>query len=213
MSSKMINGLRHYECDGQWYPSVTSILSTTKSDDEKESLVRWRQKVGEAEADRISAESCERGTAMHSLCERFFKGEDLGEVPEAVQPVWHSMKPLLARVDPIMIEEFVYHKSLKYAGRFDCFGSFDGHHSAMIDFKTASKPKKKEWIEGYFIQAVAYAGALYDLTGQQVDSVAILIATPGRLAQSFVLDRAKMLDYWAVWKQRIKSFEEIIENS
>jgi genome maintenance exonuclease 1 len=213
MSSKYINGLRHYECNNQWYPSVTSILSATKSDEEKESLKRWRLKVGKAEADRISAEACSRGSEMHSLCEKLFKGEELGEISDFALPVWHSIRPLLARVHPIMLEEFVYHESLKYAGRFDCFGSFDGCHHTMIDFKTSTKPKRKEWIEGYFVQAVAYAGALYSLTGQQVDSVVILIATPGRLAQSFVIDRAEMLDYWAAWKQRLKYFEEINRNS
>jgi genome maintenance exonuclease 1 len=213
MSSKYINGLRHYDCNGNWYPSVTSILSATKSEEEKESLERWRQKVGEAEADRISSEACSRGTEMHSLCEKLFKGEELGEVSDLALPVWHSIKPLLARIQPVMLEEFVYHDALRYAGRFDCFGSFDGHHSTMIDFKTATKPKRKEWIDGYFTQAVAYAGALYSLTGQRVDSVAILIAVPGRLAQSFVIDRAEMLSYWDSWKERVKHFEEIIKNS
>lgn len=213
MSSRVIGGLRHFECNGQWYPSVTSILSATKSQEEKESLERWRQKVGEAEADRISAESCARGTEMHSLCEKLFKGEDLGPISDLALPAWRSIKPLLARVKPIMLEEFVYHESLRYAGRFDCFGSFDGHHHSMIDFKTSIKPKRKEWIDGYFIQAVAYAGALYSLTGKQVDSVAILIAVPGKLAQNFVIDRAEMLGYWATWKQKLKHFEEINKNS
>jgi genome maintenance exonuclease 1 len=204
MSSKYINGLRYYDCNGEWYPSVTSILSTTKSEEEKESLEKWRRKVGEAEADRVSAEACTRGTEMHLLCEKLFKGEDLGDISELTLPVWQSIKPLLSRVEPIMLEKFVYHNPLRYAGRFDCFGSFDGKHSAMIDFKTATKPKKKEWIEGYFTQAVAYAGALYSLTGQQVDHVAILIAVPGRLAQSFVIDRAEMLKYWGLWRERVK---------
>ena len=47
---------------------------------------------------------------------------------------------------------------------------------AVIDFKTSKKPKPVEWIEHYFVQAVAYACMLYELTGISVKKLVILMA-------------------------------------
>ena len=51
-------------------PSVTTVLGQTK---DQSGLEKWRQKVGEAEADRISNLSMNRGTIMHRLIE-LYKG-------------------------------------------------------------------------------------------------------------------------------------------
>jgi hypothetical protein len=67
------NGLRFYkvtEGDKEIakLPSVTTILGNTK---DKSGLDKWRKKVGEAEADRISNLSMNRGTVMHRLIELY----------------------------------------------------------------------------------------------------------------------------------------------
>lgn len=49
-------------------PSVTTILGETK---DKSGLDKWRKKVGEEEADRISTLSMNRGTVMHRLIELY----------------------------------------------------------------------------------------------------------------------------------------------
>ena len=58
-------------------PSVTTVLGQTK---DQSGLDKWRQKVGEAEADRISTLSMNRGTIMHRLIE-LYKGTS-GEANE-----------------------------------------------------------------------------------------------------------------------------------
>jgi hypothetical protein len=58
-------------------PSVTTVLGQTK---DQSGLDKWRQKVGEAEADRISTLSMNRGTIMHRLIE-LYKGTS-GEAKE-----------------------------------------------------------------------------------------------------------------------------------
>ena len=45
-----------------------------------------------------------------------------------------------------------------YAGTADCVGTINGVES-IIDFKTARRIKKKEWIDDYFLQGCAYANA------------------------------------------------------
>jgi len=62
-----IAGLRHYTVDGQEekLPSVTTVLGQTQPKEKRESLDRWRQKVGLREAEKITRDAAIRGTAMH----------------------------------------------------------------------------------------------------------------------------------------------------
>ena len=63
-----INGERHYVAGSEKLPSVTTILSATQSDEKKASLVqKWRDRVGEAQALKITEEAASRGTAMHKI--------------------------------------------------------------------------------------------------------------------------------------------------
>ena len=70
---EMIEGQRHYVINGKdKLPSVTTILSATQSKEKRESLQRWRERVGEEEATRIVDQSGARGTAMHKILEKYF---------------------------------------------------------------------------------------------------------------------------------------------
>ena len=68
------NGLRYYEVtsdDGNVigvYPSITTVLGETT---DKSGLDKWKKRVGEAEAKRISELSMNRGTVMHRLIELY----------------------------------------------------------------------------------------------------------------------------------------------
>ena len=57
----LVSGSRHYSLDGSNLPSVTSILSMTKSPEEKAALAAWKERVGEAEAERIKNEAYSKG--------------------------------------------------------------------------------------------------------------------------------------------------------
>jgi hypothetical protein len=65
----MIKGKRHYAIADHKLPSVTTILSATQSDEKRESLARWKAKVGEFEAERVKNVAAVRGTAMHKYLE------------------------------------------------------------------------------------------------------------------------------------------------
>ena len=62
----LINGSRHYSLDGSSLPSVTTILSATKSEEDKAAILAWKQRVGTVEAERIKKEASARGSSMHS---------------------------------------------------------------------------------------------------------------------------------------------------
>ena len=167
------DGKRYYTLpDGTKLPSVTTVLGAQK----KEAIMKWRKRVGEAEANRISKQATGRGTNVHTLCERYLNNESLGDVmPDAVE-MFRSLKPLLNRIDNIHYQECaLWSKQLGMAGRVDCIGEFDGVLS-VIDFKTSKKIKHISHIEDYFWQTSAYALMYEEMIGVPIDNLVIIMA-------------------------------------
>ena len=63
------DGLRTYDVGNEKLPSVTTILSATKSQESKDSIARWIASKGEKEATRIKEQAAARGTDMHTHLE------------------------------------------------------------------------------------------------------------------------------------------------
>ena len=148
---------RKYACpNGKSYPSVTTVLSILSEDGIRE----WRQRVGEEEANKISHRASTRGTAVHAIIEDYINNvEDYQKkyMPNIVDNFKSVQGVLDSRIGRVYAQEApLYSDHLGLAGRVDCIAEFDGKLS-IIDFKTSRKLKKKEWIEGYFIQESAYA--------------------------------------------------------
>src|SRR6056300_24525 len=72
---EIVEGQRHYILNKEKLPSVTTVLSATQSAEKRESLAKWRERVGEAEATRIVDSAGARGTAMHKILEKYVLGE------------------------------------------------------------------------------------------------------------------------------------------
>ena len=51
---------------GKKYPSVTTVIGNNKK--KMKSIMQWRRRVGEVEANRVSAQATGRGTKYHSIC-------------------------------------------------------------------------------------------------------------------------------------------------
>jgi len=132
---------------------VTTILGKTK---DMAQLNAWKKKVGATKAKQIAKASAGRGTALHTMCERYYEDGTPGD-----GPWWESMFPLLQRItDPLWLEEPLWfdHPNLKFFGIADCLAYLDGVLT-LIDFKTARSPRREAWIGDYKMQAVAYAAA------------------------------------------------------
>ena len=73
-----INNGRHYiikEGLKTFYlPSVTTIIGFNSDDTW---LIKWRERIGEKEADAISKFSANRGTCMHLFCEYYFDSKEV----------------------------------------------------------------------------------------------------------------------------------------
>lgn len=155
---------------GESYPSVTSVVGLHKA----KAIQEWRQRVGEKEANKISSKASKRGTAIHSLCEDYLLGSDL-EVNPFDHEMFTSIKPHLDRIDNIhCLETQLYSHHLQVAGTVDCIAEYEGKLH-VIDFKTASKPKQRDWIHDYFMQTSAYAVMFEEMTGVPVGRLLIVM--------------------------------------
>ena len=200
------DGVRFYRLPktDKYYPSVTSITSFKNAKFFKE----WRTKIGEDEANRITARATQRGTAFHSIAEDYINGElDLDKYldnnPLSVR-MFQSAKDTLNRIDNIhCLEAFLYSHYLGLAGRVDCIAEFDGE-LAVIDFKTSTKEKKEEHIENYFVQETAYAAMFLERTGIEVKKIVTLIATEEGSIQIF--QKHNLDDYLQLLKSYIEEF-------
>tara|TARA_B100000214_G_scaffold188993_1_gene136452 strand:+ start:564 stop:1256 length:693 start_codon:yes stop_codon:yes gene_type:complete len=177
LSRETIDGVRYYSVpDEDELLRLVSITSVT-SHFNKEIFVNWRKKVGNEEADRITKAATTRGTDMHTLTEHYLKNDQvLPEVPPISDFLFKISKGELNKIDNIhSLEGALYSKQLGIAGTVDCIAEYDGELS-IIDFKTSKKPKPREWIEHYFVQAMAYGCMLYELKNISVKKLVIIMA-------------------------------------
>tara|TARA_B100001094_G_scaffold8773_1_gene7904 strand:- start:2485 stop:3165 length:681 start_codon:yes stop_codon:yes gene_type:complete len=167
---------RHYvDPEGNQYPSITTVLSILS----REAIQKWRERVGEEEANRISRVASSRGTKIHNIIEKYIANDPeylSGEMPHNIQ----TFKDIQPFVDENLskvysIEAPLYSKHLGVAGRVDCVGVWNGKDS-IIDWKTSRKEKKKEWISNYFMQAAAYSIMWEERTGMPIKQLVVAIA-------------------------------------
>lgn len=201
------NGSRLYETPAGKVASVTTILDGTK---DKTHLMEWRKRVGDAEANRISKEAAGLGTLMHTHLENYVIGKPRPAGNNTVQVMATAMADTMIReafvnVDEVWgIEAALYYPGL-YAGTSDMIGVWKGK-PAIIDHKTTNKPKKKEWIEDYFLQCCAYALAHNEVHGTDIRTCAINIIDRDAKLQSFVIEDDEFDFYCTRWTERVDQF-------
>ena len=182
LDSTTINGKRYYWTpDGALYPSVTTVLSS--NEEKKAGLDRWRKKVGEVEANRISRRASDRGTQLHQICEDYLLNKEnylAKHMPLHIELFGHIRPILDENVEVVYGNELaLFSHTLRTAGRTDMFCRFQGMNT-VVDFKTATKDKKDGWIEDYFLQSTCYAIMLEevykDIMPLHIPQIAIVIA-------------------------------------
>lgn len=190
------NGRKYVTPSGKAYPSVTTVLSSYN----KQAILEWRQRVGDKEANRISSQASRRGTAMHSYCEKYLLNEmtamKLRSMLPNVKQLFRQLTPHLdANIGKVYcLEKSLYSDILQIAGQVDCIAEWEGKLS-VIDFKTASKYKKEENIQNYFMQCTAYALMFEHLTGIVIDQIVVAIAVEeGDIPQFFIKEKNKYVD-------------------
>ena len=171
-----IDGVRYYKVFGTEelvkMPSITSVISWRNRDKFK----KWRARVGETVANKITRKATHRGTDAHTLIEEYLNNsETFSDVLPLSQFLFKQAKPTLNKIDNILCQETaLYSTQLGIAGSVDCIAEYEGE-LAVIDFKTSAKPKPRAWIEDYFVQCAAYACMLYEMKGIMVKKFVIIM--------------------------------------
>lgn len=183
--------------DGKRYPSVTTVIAPHN----KEAIDRWKARIGQAKADKITKNSSDRGDAVHECIEALLSNYPTGDFLKTMMPhakaVYLNMKTELERrvTEVHGIEQSLFSHKLRLAGTTDCIAKYDNLLS-IVDFKTALRLKKKEYVHGYFMQLTAYAFMFEEMTGQRIEQGVILIGVDKEtFAQTFRLPRDKFGPY------------------
>lgn len=207
---KNVNGKRLYETESGALPSVTTILDKTKSEEKKQILNDWKKRVGEEKAQQIVTEAANVGTIMHGILEHWVKNEthNLGnnfihqQAKRMAQTVIDNVEPHLNEVWGSEVN--LYYPGL-YAGTTDLLGVWKGNPT-ILDFKQTNKPKKREWIEDYFLQLTAYGMAHNELYNTNITSGAIFMCSRECEFQLFEITEHEWEKYSLLWTKRVEKY-------
>ena len=229
------NGGRYYvvnEQTGLALPSVTTILGHTS---DKSGLESWIKRVGQAEADRISQFSANRGTYMHSLHEHYLNAMFIENLQNPLQIAFQRAREDCSSLTAEEIEcgkdlflqfhnnsdfyddigEVIFQEvpvwSLKgggYAGRLDLAIRSKARIPKIIDFKTSRKPKKREWIEGYLKQVSAYSVGMYEQYGIFPEQCEIWISCETGEVQKFILTQEEIKTWFNEFHKNVVQYHE-----
>ena len=176
LKRETVDGVRYYSVpDEDELIKLVSITSIT-SHYNKQIFLDWRKRVGNEKADKITKAATTRGTDMHTLTEYYLKNEELPQVPPISEFLFKISKGKLNKIGKIRtLEGALYSKQLGIAGTVDCIAEYNDE-LAIIDFKTSKKPKPREWVEHYFVQAMAYGCMLYEMKNIAIKKLVIIMA-------------------------------------
>ena len=239
-----VKGKRHYQVSNDTgiigtFPSVTTILSGTS---DKSGLDRWRKKVGEPEANRISTLSMNRGTVMHRLVELYkplagSKEEKLDQLKELAKTdeeitefdqefinegwimfykFYTNSSQYFDRVAKVIESEtFLWSsKAGGYAGTVDNISEMTDGKILIIDYKNSRKPKREDWIQDYFLQSAAYYVAFWERTGIKADGVEIWIANEiDYCPQTFSLTAEDVKYYFKEFTNRLDTYKKQLKDA
>ena len=190
-----IDGLRHYKTpEGEHYKSITTILFERLP---KAELDAWRLRVGDAEADAVSLQATNRGTAVHDMCEKYLLNEEhwkKGQMPFNVE-TFRGIKNVLDKTvtEVYGIEIPLFSRHLKTAGTADFVCLYNGIPT-IGDFKTSRWEKEEKHIYSYFIQLTAYSIMLQEMYDIAAKQCVVIMAVDHGEPKIFKFNRDKYLD-------------------
>ena len=208
----LINGKRHYDIGtNEKLPSVTTILQATQSEEKRKKLAEWRERQGAQAAARIKDIAALRGTSMHTYLEGYITdqrhldltalGKEAGRMADII------IRSGLGDLEEIWGTEVTLYYPGLYAGATDVAGIYNGRES-IIDFKQTNKPKRREWIEDYFIQLAAYAMAHNHVYDTQIQQGVILMCSKDGFFQKFVVSDKEFKEYKYAFLEKVDYYHQ-----
>ena len=207
-----IDSARYYlDSLGNPVPSVTTVLSKTSN--KSDGIDQWRARVGNEEAERIIKLSTDIGSAVHEAIENYLNNtlwdqfEDSLDQKIAKRISQKFIKDGLNDISEIWGLEVGLILDNLYAGTADCVGIYKDKES-IIDFKTAKKIKKREWIEDYFLQCCAYANAHNVMFNTKIEQLVILMVDRDLIFKEFLVKPIEFKTLTGKWKSRLIKFNK-----
>ena len=192
-------------------PSVTTVLSNTSN--KADGIADWRLRVGDEEANRIIKQSTDIGTSVHLAIENYLNNknwDDFGSSYEekiSQEITKRFISDGLTKITEIWGLEVGLILDNLFAGTADCVGTYSGIPS-LIDFKTAKKVKKREWIEDYFLQGCAYANAHNVMFNSNIKQIVILMVDRDLIFKEFIIQENEFKYFTEKWKKRLILFDK-----
>lgn len=165
---------RFYYAEGNFYPSVTTILEAYPKD---AAYFKWIKEVG-TDADAIRDEAGRRGSVVHELTELYDKGAEVSllnmdgnlQFKMSEWAMFERYVDFTTRFKPeyIMNEQNFVSARLGFAGTIDRLAMLDGKLT-LIDIKTSNNIH-----DSYWLQLAAYAALVHDMTDFQIEQYGIL---------------------------------------
>ena len=205
----LIEGNRHYDVNQEMLPSVTTILQETQKEEKRQRLAEWRRKVGENVAERYKEEAASRGRAMHEFLEYYLQDKkilDLSDEGQAARSMGQAIIDQgLHDLSEIWGSEVTLFYPGLYAGQTDLCGVYQNRES-IVDFKQTNKPKRKEWIEDYFLQLAAYAMAHDIIYNTCVEQGVILMCSKDGFFQKFTSNGEEFTSFKHKFLKKVGEF-------
>ena len=206
------HGTRLYDVNGSRLPSVTTILGAPKA---QQFLKDWKAKVGEKRAEEIKNHSSRRGTSMHKFLESYVTGvgyDDLTELGQEAKPMAEKVIEIgLAPIEEYYGSEVTLYYPGLYAGSTDLVCNHNGLES-IVDFKQSNRPKKKEWVEDYYLQIAAYAMAHDYVHGSKIRQGVIMMCTPDLYYQEFRITDHELRQYKHRFLKRLDMYYDLLHD-
>ena len=136
------------------------------------------------------------------------KGKATREAMKYNSKQWDTFVQLIPTIERYLGIHRVDRKGVilsKEITKIQLYEMFNGEPS-IIDFKTAKKIKKREWIEDYFLQGCAYALAHNEMFESKIKQVAILMIDREGKYADFVIRDEEFDQYCEKWADRLATY-------
>ena len=217
----VINNSRHYKINNQMLPSVTAILSMTRSESEKASLEAWKARMGADLADKVRDLAAARGTAMHGIIEAYLLARNNLELFEQEKEktnaqkmadliISDGLKNKLSEINGV--ECTLHYPGPKgFGGTADLIGVYENIPS-VIDFKQKNSIMKESYdsLQTYLTQLGGYSLAHNAVYGSSITQGVILLATPDLVFQVFRINNEKLIEYQNKFLDRVDQYYSLI---
>jgi len=157
---------------------VTSILSATSPAESKARLEAWKQRLG-ADAERITANACRRGSWCHEQIENHLQGKPVAK-HLAFQGYLNTMLPWVKEnvVEPLAIEKPIWHPA-GFSGTFDLLAfCSEWMDVTILDWKTSRRLRSPDLVDNYLDQLGAYSLGLQHTYGIRPTKGVLVIGRP-----------------------------------